>query len=108
MEGLTADLIPQPSTTTGTTGSNFNYPSDVTYVSDASVYTGSFVPDCHALYLLLVDRIELPCRAFRNGSVQEFYRLKTLITLEQVIKNKTQVITSVVEKKNNLNQQPSW
>ena len=64
MEGLTADLIPQPSTTTGTTGSNFNYPSDVTYVSDASVYTGSFVPDCHALYLLLVDRIELPCRAF--------------------------------------------
>ena len=67
MEGLTADLIPQPSTTTGTTGSNFNYPSDVTYVSDASVYTGSFVPDCHALYLLLVDRIELPCRHWRTG-----------------------------------------
>ena len=105
MEGLTADLIPQPSTTTGTTGSNFNYPSDVTYVSDASVYTGSFVPDCHALYLLLVDRIELPCRAFpeRVGP-----GILSLITLEQVIKNKTQVITSVVEKKNNLNQQPSW
>ena len=32
------------------------------------------------------------------GSVHEFYRLKALITLEQVI-------TSVVEKKNNLNEQ---
>ena len=35
---------------------------------------------------------------FRNGSVHEFYRWKALITLEQVI-------TSVVEKKNNLNKQ---
>ena len=35
---------------------------------------------------------------FRNGSVHKFYRLKALITLEQVI-------TSVVEKKNNLNEQ---
>ena len=35
---------------------------------------------------------------FRNGSVHEFYRWKALITLEQVI-------TSVVEKKNNLNEQ---
>ena len=57
MEGLTADLIPQPSTTTGTT-SNFNYLSDVTYVSDESVYTGSFVLDCHALYLQHVLSIE--------------------------------------------------
>ena len=32
------------------------------------------------------------------GSVHKFYRLKALITLEQVI-------TSVVEKKNNLNEQ---
>ena len=35
---------------------------------------------------------------FRNGSVHEFYRLKALITLKQVI-------SSVVEKKNNLNEQ---
>ena len=35
---------------------------------------------------------------FRNGSVHKFYHLKALITLEQVI-------TSVVEKKNNLYQQ---
>ena len=34
----------------------------------------------------------------RNGSVHEFYRLKALITLEKVI-------ASVVEKKNNLNEQ---
>ena len=33
------------------------------------------------------------CRAFRNKSVHNFYGLKALITLEQVI-------TSVVEKKN--------
>ena len=35
---------------------------------------------------------------FRNGSVHELYRLKGLITLEQLI-------TSVVEKKNYLNEQ---
>ena len=35
---------------------------------------------------------------FRNGSVHKFYRLKALITLEQVI-------TSVVEKKYSLNDQ---
>ena len=66
------------------------------------VYTGSFVHDYNALYLqhfrsIQVHGIEL----FRNGSVHEFYRLKALITLEQVI-------TSMVEKKNNLrNEQTS-
>ena len=35
---------------------------------------------------------------FRNWSVHEFYRLKALITLKQVI-------SSVVEKKNDLNEQ---
>ena len=35
---------------------------------------------------------------FRNGSVHEFYRLKALITLKQVI-------TKMVGKKNNLNKQ---
>ena len=35
---------------------------------------------------------------FRKGSVHKFYRLKALITLEQVI-------TSMVEKKNNHNEQ---
>ena len=35
---------------------------------------------------------------FRNGSVHDFYRLKALITLEQVI-------TSVVEKEKNLKEQ---
>ena len=34
---------------------------------------------------------------FLNGSVHEFYHLKVLITLEQVI-------TSMVEKKNNVNE----
>ena len=34
---------------------------------------------------------------FLNGSVHEFYHLKVLITLEQVI-------TSMVEKKNNINE----
>ena len=43
-----------------------------------------------------VHRIEI--ELFRNGSVHVFYCLKALITLEQVI-------TSVVEKKNNLNEQ---
>ena len=51
------------------------------------VYTGSFVLDYHALYLLQ-HFIEL----FRNRSVHEFYRLKALITLEQLI-------SSVVEKR---------
>ena len=35
---------------------------------------------------------------FRNGTVHDFYRLKALIALEQVI-------TSVVEDKKNLNEQ---
>ena len=35
---------------------------------------------------------------FQNGSFHEFYHLKALINLEQVI-------TSVLEKKNNLNEQ---
>ena len=35
---------------------------------------------------------------FRNGTVHDFYRLKALIALEQVI-------TSVVEEKKNLNEQ---
>ena len=63
-------------------------------------YTGSFVLDYHALYLQhFMYRIEIPYPSlFRNGSVHEFYRSKALITLEQVI-------TSVIEKKNNLNKQ---
>ena len=62
------------------------------------VYTGSFVLDYHALYLQHFTSIEYKSHIelFRNGSVHELYRLKALITLEQVI-------TSVVEKKNNLN-----
>ena len=59
---------------------------------------GSFVLDYLALYLqhfmYTVCYIEL----FRHGSVQEFYHLKVFITLEQYI-------TSLVEKKNNLNEQ---
>ena len=43
-----------------------------------------------------VHRTEI--ELFRNGSVREFYCLKALVTLDQVI-------TSVVEKKNNLNEQ---
>ena len=63
----------------------------------------SFVLDYHTLYLqhvksIHVHRIEIPYWAFPNRFVHEFYRLKALITLEQVI-------TSVVEKKNNLNEQ---
>ena len=38
------------------------------------------------------NRTEVPFQLFRNGSVNEFYRLKPLITLEQVI-------SSVVEKR---------
>ena len=41
------------------------------------------------------------CRAFWNGSVHEFYRLKALITLEQVD-------TSTVEKKKNLRWAKRW
>ena len=37
-------------------------------------------------------------KLFRNGTVHDFYRLKALIALEQVI-------TSVVEEKKNLNEQ---
>ena len=65
------------------------------------VYTGSFELDYpHTLLAALhVHRIEIPYRAFPNGLVQEFYRLKVLIILEQLI-------TSVVKKKkNNLNEQ---
>ena len=58
------------------------------------VYTGSFELDYpHTLLAALhVHRIEIPYRAFPNGLVQEFYRLKVLIILEQLI-------TSVVKKK---------
>ena len=59
------------------------------------VYTDSFVLDCHALYLqhlMSIEYMESHVNLFRNESVHEFYRLKALITLEQVI-------TSVVEKK---------
>ena len=60
MEGLTADLIPQPSTTTGTTGNNFNYPSDVTYVSDESVHrVALFLTVTHSAY-------STSCRSNRN------------------------------------------
>ena len=62
------------------------------------VYTGNFVLDYHALYLQpRLQHIEIPHRAFLERVVHEFYRLKALITLEQVI-------TSVVAKKNNLNE----
>ena len=56
--------------------------------------------DCHALYLQHFMPIEYKSHIelFRNGSVHKFYRLKALITSEEVI-------TSVVEKKNNLYQQ---
>ena len=61
------------------------------------VYTGSFVLDHHARYLqhfmsIHVHRIEIPYRAFLE------WNLKALITLEQVN-------TSLVEKKNDLNEQ---
>ena len=65
------------------------------------VYTGSFELDYPRTLLaaLHVHRIEIPYRAFPERLVQEFYRLKVLIILEQLI-------TSVVEKKkNNLNGQ---
>ena len=61
------------------------------------VYTGNFVLDHHACYLqhfmsIHVHRIEIPYRTFPERN------LKALITLEQVN-------TSVVEKKNDLNEQ---
>ena len=63
------------------------------------VYTGSFAFDYHALYLQHFTSIEEKSHIelFRNGSVHELYPLKALITLEQVI-------TSVIEKENNLNE----
>ena len=56
--------------------------------------------DYQALYLQHFMPIEYKSHIelFRNWSFHEFYRLKALITSEQVI-------TSVVEKKNNLYQQ---
>ena len=64
------------------------------------VYTGSFVLDYHTLYLrhFMSTEYKSHIELFRNGSVHEFYRFKVLITLEQLI-------TSVVEKMNNLNEQ---
>ena len=63
-------------------------------------YTGSFVLDYHALFLqhFLSIKYKSHIELFRNRSAHVFYRLKALITLEQVI-------NSVVEKKNNLNEQ---
>ena len=53
-------------------------------------YTGSFVFDYHALYMSIEQKSHI--EIFRKGSVQEFYRLKALIALEQVI-------SSVLQKK---------
>ena len=47
------------------------------------VYTSSFVLDYHALYMTIEQKSHI--EIFRKGSVQEFYRLKALIALEQVI-----------------------
>ena len=56
-------------------------------------------PQCPPLLATFhVHRTEIRIELSRNGSIYEFYRLKALITLEKVI-------TSVVEKKNNLNEQ---
>ena len=73
---------------------------NVTYVSRMCLYgLLSTWLSRTLLAALPVHRIEIPCRAFPEGSVHDFgYRLKTLITLEQVI-------TSVVEKKNNHDEQ---
>ena len=46
-------------------------------------YTVSFVFDHHALYMSIEQKSHI--EIFRKGSVQEFYRLKALIALEQVI-----------------------
>ena len=54
------------------------------------VYTGSFVLDYHALYMSIEQKFH--DEIFLKGSVQEFYRLKALIALEQVI-------SSVLQKK---------
>ena len=64
------------------------------------VYTGAYVLDCHVLYLQHFMSIEWKSHVelFLNGSFHEFYHLKALINLEQVI-------TSVVEKENNLYEQ---
>ena len=63
------------------------------------IYTGSFVLDYHALHLQHFMSLEQKShiKLFRNrsSSVREFYCLKALITLEQVI-------NSVVEKKYNV------
>ena len=48
---------------------------------------------CTLLAALHAHSLESHVELLRNGSVHEFYRLKTLNTLEQVI-------TSVIEKKN--------
>ena len=55
----------------------------------ACVCTGSFVLECHALYLqhflFIEKKAAKDVEPFRNGSVHEFYRLKALITLEHGI-----------------------
>ena len=61
------------------------------------VYTGSFVLDYHALYISVEQKFHIAI--FRKGSVQEFYRLKVSIALEQVISSVLQ------KKKNNLNEE---
>ena len=50
-------------------------------------YTGSFVLDCHALYLQHFMSIEQTSHVefFRNGSAHEFQRLKALINLNKCL-----------------------
>ena len=64
------------------------------------VYTGSFVLDYHVLYLQHFMSIEWKSHIelFQNGLFHELYHFKALTSLEQLI-------TSVVEKKNNRNEQ---
>ena len=71
-----------------TNGSNFNYLSELKTQALSGTIRQHFMP------IEYKSHIEL----FRNWSVHESYCLKALITSEQVI-------TSVVEKKNNLYQQ---
>ena len=72
----------------------------------ACVCTGSFVLECHALYLqhflFIEEKAAKDVEPFRNGSVHEFYRLKALITLEHGIDyfsgGKKKILTSKTSK----------